>query len=218
MAASETEQQITRARRRTLPAQTLETLEGVVQSQIPQSRREEIRKYLELFGYKPERSILQIHIAGYFGRGRPPPKELISREKAAARYQGRTFTVVGRTHDPSIIDRVIKPKKKQEEASAGYIGYLFKNKDRDEKPPDELLPLDFTPAGFAYPKDWKDLFATKGFLIALHVPADFARSKNELTRRIRQIGKGVSVKQQWDFLRELEQYGYRLKKDQASQQ
>ena len=194
--------------RTSLGSQVLEPAESLVAREVPPNRGEEIRRFLELFGYKPESSILQIHIAGYMGRGRPTPKELVSREKSAERYGGRTFTVVGRTHDPSIADRVIKPRKKREEASSGYIGYLFKDKDAGGKPPDELLPLDFTPAGFAYPADWKGMFATRGFLVALHVPSDFARNKNELARKVRQIGKSAGVKQEWDFLEELEQYGY----------
>jgi hypothetical protein len=78
-----------------------------------------------------------------------------SRERTARRYGGRTFTVVGRTHDPSILENIIKPKKKPSETSPGYVGYLFKPKDGDNKPPHELLPLDFTPASLIYPQDGK---------------------------------------------------------------
>jgi hypothetical protein len=192
----------------------LEPKERIVASEVPKDRRRQIRRYLKLFGYKPGSSILQVHVAGYFGRGgRPKLKEVQAREKAAARYGGRTFTVVGTTHDPEILDRVIKPRKRPEEANPGYAGYLFKDKDPDEKDPDELLPLDFTPSGMTYPKEWKDMYATRGFLITMHVPSDYARSKNELLRRIRALGKQRSVKQDWDFLDDLEQFGYPNRRD-----
>jgi hypothetical protein len=45
--------------------------------------------------------------------------------KAVKRYGGTSFIVIGRTYDPSIIYKVIKPKGKDPlELSSGYIGYL----------------------------------------------------------------------------------------------
>ena len=179
----------------------------LVSRQVPQSRREEILRYLELFGYKPERSILQVHIAGYIGTS-SKPREVQARERAAARYGGRTFTILGRTHDPSIMDRVIKPRK--QDANPGYVGYLFKSKDQGERSPDELLPLDFVPTGLVYPGEWRDLFATKGFLVAMHVPSSFAAKKNELSRRVRRAAKNRSAKKSWgEMLSEMEQYSFR---------
>lgn len=176
--------------------------EDLIRSQVPATRREEIKKYLELFGYKPDSTILQVHIAGYFNRRRQlKPKESESRQRAAQRYGGRTFTVVGTTHDPAIMNRVVKPRAKGESAnqySSGYVGYLFKKKDIDELPPHDLIPLDFVPSGFAYPNDWKNLFGTKGFLIAMHVPSSYAKEKKNATlRKIRSIGKSVGAKQEW---------------------
>jgi hypothetical protein len=55
-----------------------------------------------------------------------------------------------------------------------------------------------------YPEDWKNRFATKGFMIALHVPSSFAKSENRLTRALYCIGKTrVDVKKEWKFLDEL---------------
>ena len=59
------------------------------------NRKEEVRRYLRLFGYKSERTILQVHIAGSFGRGRPAPAEVRRRATGAIRYGWYTFTVVG---------------------------------------------------------------------------------------------------------------------------
>jgi hypothetical protein len=52
--------------------------------------------------------------------------------------------------------------------------------------------------------EWKNRFATKGFMIALHVPSSLAKSKNRLTRALYRIGKTrVDVKKEWKFLNEL---------------
>ncbi|MCL5068879.1 MAG: hypothetical protein M1368_11095 [Thaumarchaeota archaeon] len=183
------------------------TADLAIKLQVPEKRREEIRRYLKLFGYKPDRSILQVHVAGYFGRGMRPPREIVARERAAARYGGRTFTVVGRTHDPELLAKLIPPRKK-EVSSPGYMGYLFQRKDKEGRAPDDMLPLDFTPTLLHYPKEWKDLFGTRGYLIAIHVPSDFARKKNVLLRKLRQIRGNVDVKKEWEFLNEVAQFGY----------
>jgi hypothetical protein len=53
--------------------------------------------------------------------------------------------IVGRTHDPSIMEMVVKPKKKDPyDNSPGYIGYLEK-KDAQKRDPHDIIPLDFTP-------------------------------------------------------------------------
>jgi hypothetical protein len=190
-----------------LPEQVLITKERIIEQEIPQFRREEIRKYLELFGYRPEYTILQVHEAGSFGRGLRPARELAARARAAARYGGRTFVVVGRTHSTEFLRKLIPPKK-QSESSPGYLGYLFQKKDQDKKAPDELLPLDFTPTPLCYPRDWEDTLGEPAYLITMHVPTDFARRKNELIRRLGRIRGDVSVKKEWKFLEELGEFGY----------
>jgi hypothetical protein len=102
--------------------------------------------------------------------------------------------------------RLIPPRKKDPES--GYRGYLFKEKDQNERTPDELLPLDFTPAPLHYPRDWKDALGSRGYLITMHVPSDFARKKNELIRKLSRIKGDVDVKKNWRFLDELEEFGY----------
>jgi hypothetical protein len=159
-----------------------------VSDQVPANRREEMLEYLKLFGYKPDRTILHVHITGFFGKRRPSARAMEKRLATAKRYGGTTFFVV-RTHDPSIMDLVIKPRKKPEEASPGYVGYLWKNKDPQNRPPHEVVPLDFTPTHVPYPQDWKNMFATKGFMIALHAPASFARDKTDCQARCIEQGK-----------------------------
>jgi hypothetical protein len=187
--------------------------EHKVSADIPANRRQEILEYLSLFGYKPDRTIIQVHITGFFnkkgGGATLSPREAERREAAAKRYGGATFTIVGRTHDPVIMDQVIKPRKSSKEASPGYIGYMWKNRDPQLRPPHELIPLDFTPVHFAYPKDWKDIFATKGFLLAMHVPSSFAKEKNVVTRALYRLGKNVDPKEPWTFLKELKDVGYK---------
>ncbi len=180
----------------------------VVASQVPSNRRGEVLEYLKLFGYKPDRTIVQVHIAGFFNKQQTSSRAQEKKEAIARRYGGTTFVVVGRTHDPSIVDLLIKPKKKREEASPGYVGYLWKSKDSYKRAPHEVIPLDFTPVHVPYPPDWKNMFATKGFMLALHVPASFAKNKNKLTRSLYRVGKKVNVKQNWDFIKEIRNSGY----------
>ena len=175
----------------------------IVAAQVPSNRREEILEYLKLFGYKPDRTILQVPIAGFFNKRQVNARERVQREATARRYGGTAFVVVGRTHDPSIMDLVIKPKKKREETSPGYLGYLWQSKDPHKRPPHELIPLDFTPLNVPYPADWKKMFATKGFMLALHVPTSFAKHKNKLSRALYRAGKNADVKKRWDFIEEI---------------
>ena len=175
----------------------------IVAAQVPSNRREEILEHLKLFGYKPDRTILQMHIAGFFNKRQVNARERLQRETTSRRYGGTTFVIVGRTHDPSIMDSVIKPKKKREEASPGYLGYLWKSKDPHKRAPHELIPLDFTPLHVPYPADWKNMFATKGFMLALHVPASFAKHKNKLSRALYRVGKNADVKKRWDFIEKI---------------
>jgi hypothetical protein len=186
----------------------------IAAAQVPSNRREEILEYLKLFGYKPDRTILQVHIAGFFNKRQANARERVQREATSRRYGGTTFVVVGRTHDPSIMDSVIKPKKKREETSPGYLGYLWKSKDPHKRAPHELTPLDFTPLHVPYPADWKNMFATKGFMLALHVPASFAKHKNRLSRALYRAGKNADVKKRWDFIEEIRSSGYGQQADE----
>ena len=104
---------------------------------------------------------------------------------------------------------VTKPRKRYAlDTSPGYIGYLWKNKDPHKRAPHEVIPLDFVPIHLPYPSDWKNMFATKGFMLALHVPASFTRYKNRLTRGLYRTAKsGVNVKDEWTFLNEIIQLG-----------
>jgi hypothetical protein len=186
---------------------TVAEAEHIVADQVTYNRRAEILEYLKLFGYKPDKTILQVHIVGFFNKRRIKARSVEQREAASRRYGGTTFVVVGRTHDPSIMDLVIKPKKKREETSPGYVGYLWKSKDPQKKAPHEVIPLDFTPIHVPYPADWKNIFATKGFMVALHVPASFAKHKNKLSRALYRAGKNADVKKPWDFIEEIRSSG-----------
>ena len=93
------------------------------------------------------------------------------------------------------MENIVKPKSKDpSKSSPGYIGYLWKDKDLDNKSPHELIPLDFTDT---FTISWwleKD-FATKAFLIAMHVPISFVKDKNKITRALYRIAKsGINIK------------------------
>jgi hypothetical protein len=196
---------------RALQSSTSDTSkQQMVSMQIPLKRRQEILEYLKLFGYKPEKTILQVHIIGFFSKRRLNQRELEKKTKAVKRYGGTSFIVIGRTYDPSIIEKTIKPKNKDPlESSPGYIGYLWKGKDSFNRAPDELIPLDFTPIHLPYPDDWKKMFGTKGFLIAMHVPTSFVKEKNKITRALYHIAKtGINIKEEWNFLNNIKNLGY----------
>jgi hypothetical protein len=180
----------------------------IVADQVPSNRRDEILEYLKLFGYKPDKTIIQVHIAGFFNKRQANARAQEKIEATVRRYGGTTFVVVGRTHDPSIMDLLIKPKKKREETSPGYLGYLWKSKDPQKRAPHELIPLDFAPIHIPYPAEWKNMFATKGFIVALHVPASFAKQKNKLSRALYRAGKKTDVRKRWDFIKEIRSSGY----------
>src|ERR671918_3134123 len=196
-------------------AQTIPKAENIISSsQVSDNRRNEIHEYLKLFGYKPDKTIIQVHITGFFRKKGQQQNNQKDKERHAAtvkRYGGTSFVIVGRTHDPSIIETVVKPKKKNPlDTSPGYIGYLWKNKDPQKRAPHDVLPLDFTPIHLPYPTDWKNIFATKGFMLALHVPASFAKDKNRLTRALYRLGKSgvVDIKNEWTFLNDIRQFGF----------
>jgi hypothetical protein len=191
---------------------TISQAESIISSQVYDKRRTEIYEYLKLFGYKPDKTIIQVHITGFFRKkGQANQKERERHTAAVKRYGGTSFVIVGRTHDPSIAESVVKPKKKNPlDTSPGYVGYLWKNKDPQKRDPHEVIPLDFTPIHLPYPSDWKNMFATKGFMLALHVPASFAKDKNRLTRALYHISKKggvIDVKKEWTFLNEIRQFG-----------
>jgi hypothetical protein len=181
-----------------------------ISNEVPQNRRQEIYEYFKIFGYKPDSTIIQVHITGFFRKKTYSQREIEQHKAAVNRYGATTFTIIGRTHDPSIMDILIKPKKKNPyDSSPGYVGYLWRNKDIKKRAPHELVPIDFTPVHLPYPVDWKERFATKGFMIALHVPSSLAKTKNRVTRALYRIGKTrVDVKQEWKFLDELKNISY----------
>ena len=193
--------------------QTLSKAESIISSQVFYNRRYEIHEYLKLFGYKVDKTIIQVHITGFFRKkGQQASQKQKGRQALAIkRYGGTSFVIVGRTHDPSIMESVIEPRKKNpQDTSPGYIGYLWKNKDPEKRAPHEVIPLDFTPINLPYPTEWKNMFATKGFMLALHVPSSFARHKNRLTRALYRVGKSatIDVKGEWTFLNDIKQYGF----------
>lgn len=137
-------------------------------------------------------------------------REIEQKSKSVKRYGGTSFIVVGRTYDPGIIENVIRPKSKDPlESSPGYIGYLWKDKNPQNRSPHEFIPLDFTPVHLPYPDDWKKMFATKGFLIAMHVPTSFVKDKNKITRALYRIAKnGLDIRTEWNFLNDIKNLGY----------
>jgi hypothetical protein len=86
----------------------------------------------------------------------------------------------------------------------------LKNKDPQKRAPHEVIPLDFTPIQLPYPSDWKNMFATEGFMIALHTYTSFVKDKNKLTRALYRVGRSsmIDTKNEWSFLNDLRQFGF----------
>jgi hypothetical protein len=93
-----------RRKKRGQTVSTIIEVEHIVTDQLTSNRQEEILEYLKLFGYKPDRTILQMHIAGFFNNRQANSRVIEQRQAVAKRYGGTTFVVVGRTHDPAIMD------------------------------------------------------------------------------------------------------------------
>jgi hypothetical protein len=182
----------------------------IVSIQVPPNRRIEIEQFLKLFGYNSEKTILQVHLIGFFRKKKLNQREIEQKSKSVKRYGGTSFIVVGRTYDPGIIENVIRPKSKDPlESSPGYIGYLWKDKNPQNRSPHEFIPLDFTPVHLPYPDDWKKMFATKGFLIAMHVSTSFVKDKNKITQALYRIAKnGLDIRTEWNFLNDIKNLGY----------
>src|SRR5919202_1374692 len=83
-------------------ATSLLDLRDQISSEVPQNRTKEICEYMSLFGYKPDRTIVQVHITGFFRKKTYSQRQIEQRRAAVKRYGGNTFVVIGRTHDPSI--------------------------------------------------------------------------------------------------------------------
>src|SRR5690348_6841236 len=61
------------------------------------------------------------------------------------------------------------------------------------------------------------MFATKGFMLAMHVPSFLAKDKNKLARALYRIGKSrVDIKQEWSFLNELKNIITTFRQEDAS--
>src|SRR5215212_5326940 len=105
--------------------QTISKAGSVVSKQVSAKRRgDEIYEYLKLFGYKADKTIIQVHVTGFFRRKGQQADQKEKARKAAAikKYGGISFVIVGRTHDPLIMENVIKPKKRNPlDTSPGYI-------------------------------------------------------------------------------------------------
>jgi len=205
-----------RYRKRNMPQRVLQSStsdiskQQMVSIQVPPNRRSEIEQFLKLFGYNSEKTILQVHLIGFFRKKNLNQREIEQKSKSVKRYGGTSFIVVGRTYDPAIIENVIRQKSKDPlESSPGYIGYLWKGKNLQNRSPHELIPLDFTPVHLPYPDDWKKMFATKGFLIAMHVPTSFVKDKSKITRTLYRIAKnGLDIRKEWNFLNDINNLGY----------
>ncbi|HXG07610.1 MAG TPA: hypothetical protein VNI77_09830 [Nitrososphaera sp.] len=94
----------------------------VIAAQVPPNRRENILKYLKLFGYKPEHTIRHVYIAWFFSKRKLDKREQEKRQAAVKRYGGTTFVVVGENTRPVINGTGDKPKKKVDAVSPGYVG------------------------------------------------------------------------------------------------
>jgi hypothetical protein len=64
--------------------QTISKAGSVVSKQVSAKRRDEIYKYLKLFGYKADKTIIQVHVTGFFRRKGQQADQKEKARKAAA--------------------------------------------------------------------------------------------------------------------------------------
>ena len=55
-----------RQRQQQQKIKTISQAESIISSQVFDKRRTEIYEYIKLFGYKPDKTIIQVHITGFF--------------------------------------------------------------------------------------------------------------------------------------------------------
>ena len=60
-------------------------LENKILKEVPQNRPNEIYEFMKLFGYKPERSIVQVHLTGFFRKKKYTPREIEQHKTATKR-------------------------------------------------------------------------------------------------------------------------------------
>jgi hypothetical protein len=60
-------------------------LENKISKEVPQNRPNEIYEFMKLFGYKPERSIVQVHLTGFFRKKKYTPREIEQHKTATKR-------------------------------------------------------------------------------------------------------------------------------------
>ena len=63
-------------------ASTIIEAERRVADEVTSNRQAEILEYLKLFGYEPSRTILQVHMEGFFNKRQSDHKAVEQREKA----------------------------------------------------------------------------------------------------------------------------------------
>lgn len=186
----------------------------------PEERAEEIKEYLRLFGHDSERATLYVYLPPQRVRGfgrRYTPAELERMKRYYRRYSGMAFTVVGHTHDPTVLVGTRLPKSRK--AGFRYLGSIA-------RPEAHLkLPLDFCPTHFKHEneEELKRRFGT--YLIGLYAPTlkfasergEIVRTlewKRELLRRLYRIGKRAKPEERWRWLEDLKRLGYfELKKE-----
>jgi hypothetical protein len=80
-----------------------EDKENLVSKQVPQNRRQEIYEYSKLFGYKPDNTILQVPITGFFKKKKYSQRELEKYKSAAKRVHILFLTIVNNKIEISIL-------------------------------------------------------------------------------------------------------------------
>lgn len=178
--------------------------EEVVETEVASTRRNEIRRYLGLFGYRPDSSTLEVYLSPSRAPSRVSNRRATLRSDLARIERVRGVTILGRTRDPVLGFELARSRLNGDDLACGYIGCLVRSRDRKGRPPDELLPLDFTPLGLEYPGEWSRLYPPLEFYIAIRPPPAREAIADVLVNRLKRIGSKVDVRKTWRFVSELE--------------
>ena len=168
--------------------------EDVVRTSVAPDRRDEIRRYLSLFGYNPEDSVLEVYLA-----------HAAAESGKDGEASSSNFVILGRTYDPVLGFDLIHPQKARPGVSRGYLGCLSTHLDENEKPPHEVLPLDFTPRELAYPEEWRSLYPPVELLVGMQIPEEASSTAEDVRAGLQARAEDLDVREGWDFLQDFEE-------------
>ena len=176
--------------------------EELVRDEVVPDRRQEILRYLCIFGYDSETTALRVYHA--------PPIKGGSRGRFRLLFnkaESRRVVIVGKTRDPVLGFELVRADGTGEGSEPELLGFLIKALDPEARPPHEVLPLDFTPTPIDYPTGWSDLYPNDELWIGIEVATKHVALARTVQRYLRVSWRLSDARGRWGFLPALEKLG-----------